>query len=1412
MPPTALISTLEGLRRRVRILGVLYGVGIVLASAVGLLVGTVLLDYLLNLPPVPRLVVIVAALICLGWMLSRWVVRPMLSKLGLSDVAGKLETAFPAFNERLRCTVDYVTKQTPGSQIMKERVVSEAAELAGRFNLNAAIETKPVLHSSAAALGAIAAVVLIGALLGPDYLLPALTRLVTPFSGRPWPKRVEIQMVGDLPQRVPAGRPVDIRARLVKGDGRQAIVQYDYGDGREEREIMTRGADGVYSASLDARVVSATGGNGAMTFRVESGDDATPTRTIAIVQRLAISAVQLVVTPPPYTSEPPTTLDLQGAPATVTFGSSLAMRLTFNKDLDTAHPPALIATEKQDKFPAATWDTPVGSLAVAHWTARDTAVFQVRANDADGFTNADVADYQVVVRPDQPPTVQITRPARNEECTPQAIVPLRAIAEDDYGIQGLRLVVVKLGEKQQTLATIDMIQNGKPLDGVGSTQLEASGDIRRWQIDYPWDLSKLAAGSIKPGDVVEYHLEAHDNFAFEGQSHDWVSSGRYRITLMSQEQFTALIGDLMAQVREQIIDIRNTQRSLKDQTDDLQHETAKQAQFNRPDRQQAQALVNRQTTAAAQAKQAGGKLDDLLNRMDENRSTAQDLKDVATSVRDDLNQVAEHPMKDAASQIDDAKNQTANPQDGADRQKQLTDARNNELTQASGEQQDAAQRLDQMVERMGQSGGLAQAIDQFKGILANQHAIDQNSANVGMKNLGKTPDQMDPQDRKAQNANADSQSALADKTDKAIDALNNSSKKLEKTDPSSSQAMQQAAQDGQEQNVTSQMRNSSDQERQNQQASVQQAQAQVEVGLQMMIRELEEAQRRKLEDLAKQLADMQEQIAQLVREQSGLNYHNLALQGDPVLKKTDPKVIDNLLTDTEWPKDQIPATPDLGTQTRLQEQTERNTRNVSKGAEALPDGTPIVSALNHAADRMVRAIALLRDDQAADVQRLVSAYDPPQVEALQSLKNAKQIVDEQAAKVNQQLNAQKKEALRAAYQKILEAQKKIDVDTIAIDKAPRTADGQLGHRDAVRLTQLPLEQADLADTTAKLDDDLSTLGGVVYTWANNDIVQSMRSVRGLLAMPQTNVVTQAEQTRIEDQLQAMIDSLMVKPKQSPFAQRGGGGQCKPMLPPEAELRLEKRLQEAVNKSTATINAAGAAKDAPTLVALGGRQGQLRTLLDQLLQKSSHGQMKLGPEPDPSEKLPEEASDDAVNDQELEHALLNGDGQPDPNQMQKDVDLVGQRMARSRQRLALDKDPGNTTQVIQKRILDNLDTLIEMARAEQSEMHPEPGKKNQQQASQPSPVVNATPGNSVKNGNKNQSNKSGATPAAVSVPGHDVDTTGSPTTDITETLKEWGGLSPRKRQAVTEAASEKPIEKFKEYIDEYYQALGARSTE
>jgi hypothetical protein len=1401
MPPAALINTLQSLRRRLRLLSVMYGMGILLAIAAGLLLGTVLLDYLLNLPAIPRIIVMAAALACLAHFLGRWVIRPAMRKLRLSDVAGRLEHAFPDFHDRLRSSVDFLTKGTPGSQAMKNRVVAEAAELAGRFDLSGAIQTKPVWESFAAGGGAILVLALLASLAGWDYLSPAMSRLMNPFGDHPWPKRVQIEMIAALPHRVPEGRPVDVRIRLAKGDkaSREARVYYQYGEGRTETEIMSRGADGVYSASLDA-----PGGSGRMTVWIESGDDATAPQAIAIVRRLSISSAQLIVQPPAYTNEPAAPVPFDSTPATVTYGSSLELTVTFNKDLDGSRMPVLSSGEEGEPTPPIRWDGAMGNTVTGRWIARDSSSFLVHAFDRDGFASEDGADFRVIVHPDEMPSVQITRPARNEECTPQAVVPLRAVAEDDYGIKALKLVVYRLGEKPAMLPTVDLIENGVAADGVGWTRLESAGDRRRWQLDFPWELSKITATpALKPGDVLEYHLEAQDNFAFEGKYHDWVSSGKYRITVMSQEQFAALMTDLVGQVREQLKDLRNGQRSLKSQTEDLHHQTQNQGQFTRADRQQAQELVARQATAASQAKQAAAKLDDLLNRMQENRSTAQDLMETTGSVRDDLNQVAEHPMKDAVGQIDDARNST---RDAA--------ARNKELANAESNQQEAADRLEQMISRMGDAGGLSQAIEQLRKILDEQRQVSQASNDVGLRNLGKRPEQMDPRDQRAQQANADAQAALADKTGKTLEQMQQTAQQLQKSDPASSQAMQQAAQTGQQQNVAAQMRASADAQRQNQQADAQQAQAQVEVGLQMMIHQLEEAQNRQLEALARQLADMQEQINNLLRQQSALNYDNMALRGDAVLKKADAATIDHLLELAERTKDHLPPTPDVDTQTRLQQQTERNTRGVSKTAESLPDAAAVVSALDRAADRMGRAIIALRQDEGTDGQHaeaspsaLAAAYDPPQVEALDALEKAKGLIDEQAAKANRALNQQQKETIRAAYGKILQEQKKIDADTAAIDAAPRLADGRLGHRDVILLDQLPPRQGTLAQTTAKLEESLANLDSVVYVWANHDIVESMNSVKEMLAKPRTDVVTQAEQTRIEEQIQAMIDSLSVKPKEIPFAMKNSGGngsgQGSPELPTEAELRLLKALQQAVNKSTTAISKRTGNQD-PALVALGNRQKQLRNLLDQLLQKASHGQMKLGPEPDPKDRVLGQASGEAIDEQELTQNLLQGDASPNPDAMKDDVNQAGDRMAQSHQRLALDHDPGAVTQEIQSRILKNLDALIDMARVQEAE-------SKQGQGAQPKPSGEKPGDAQAHNNNPNgqQARNNGHTPAAQSVPGHDVDTSGTPTADITQSLKEWGSLSPRERAAVIEAASEKPVQKFKEFIDEYYQAVGNR---
>src|SRR5579864_4587559 len=108
MPPTVLLNSLQTVRRRVKVLSVAFGVGIVVACAVGVIVATSFLDWLFDLPAAPRLVFILASLGTIGWAFIHWIIKPALSKLSMSDMAGRLENAFPDFSDRLRSTVNFI--------------------------------------------------------------------------------------------------------------------------------------------------------------------------------------------------------------------------------------------------------------------------------------------------------------------------------------------------------------------------------------------------------------------------------------------------------------------------------------------------------------------------------------------------------------------------------------------------------------------------------------------------------------------------------------------------------------------------------------------------------------------------------------------------------------------------------------------------------------------------------------------------------------------------------------------------------------------------------------------------------------------------------------------------------------------------------------------------------------------------------------------------------------------------------------------------------------------------------------------------------------------------------------------------------------------------------------------------------
>ena len=752
------------------------------------------------------------------------------------------------------------------------------------------------------------------------------------------------------------------------------------------------------------------------------------------------------------------------------------------------------------------------------------------------------------------------------------------------------------------------------------------------------------------------------------------------------------------------------------------------------------------------------------------------------------------------------------------------------MKDAAAQQGEASQQLEKAMEKLSAYGGLQPAIDKFTKLQKEQQQVAKEYKEAMKGALGKKPEDLTAGEKAKLKELSDKQDDLAKATQEALDKMGEKSEKMAKSDSVGAEAMKQAAQMGKTQGIPQKQSNAqakskdapkgeppppngaSQDMQDNQQASAQQKHKEIDLGLEMILNKLRNAERRKLEQLREDLANAQKLVEELIVRQAGHNIDNLLLQDVKKVTDLSQKDRDELFAQAkrEFAKlDEMK--PELAVLTPSQEQTERNCRDYATKLQSLPDPAPSTK-LTAARAKMEQAIFHLRKGQLAD------AY-PDQAEALKALLAAKQAVDEAKKKADDEDQKNKEESIKQAYVKVLEQQKKLDEETKTIDTTPRNKDGELPVFLARRLEQLPDEQGKLSKDTQELDKKLEALGSIVYKWANKDIVSSMDEVKGELAKPETGKLTQAEQTRIEEQLQAMIDNLAKKPpERSKFDQAdgggggSGGGKKPPKMPTDVELRLLKALQVSVNKNTevadAEVKKNGGKKDAQKLLALGGRQGELRNVLDQLLQKATKGNVKLT-DPKDNEQLPEEAGEAAIEGQELVNELLNDNGKA-ADTAEKTIKLVGDRMFRSRDRLAKGNDPGQTTQAIQKKIVSDLDGLIALAQKQQAASgKPKPGDPGDgdPQPGQPQ----GQPGGPQQAGSKSKDHaEGGESPAEQSTLSQGND----PQTDITKDLKEkaseWGSISPRLRDAVKEGQNEKLADqKYDQFVKDYYREVSKK---
>jgi len=547
------------LRTRARRLVWVRGVSWVVAGALAAIVVLGWTDYLLNLVnfrvPGLRLLSTAALLGVLAWMLYRYLGRPLLTRLRDVDVALRLERRFPELQGRLASSVEFLRQPEDeplaGSAALRRAVIAQTAAEADRLDFSEALNTRPTMR---AALTAVCVCLLAAILLAADYTKAciALERLVNPFGGADWPQQHYLQLTQ---QKTSVGRGQTFEVEVTAAEGTELP---------DEVWIHYRTQDADGTVTDESRLMQPVEGAAEPTvaaarenvirpffYRVTGGDDDSmlPIR-VEVVEPPRIHRLVVRLTPPHYTGWP--VLDA-GRQIRALVGTRMAIEAETTKPLRSAVLWIEIDGQKK-RLPAVLRADGYGFTLSADKTPDDCTPDDCAPDDApdlvirrpehsDGYTYGfELVDRdddhveggsdfrgEIFAVADAPPTVAVGHPPTGERLfvTVQAIVPIRAAADDDLAV---RDVWLQFGPPEATPADPTGVPTGRKLVFPDALPLgpfppgpkpaawfpaESEAGARR-AIEYGWELGEVAG--LAPGMQITFRVEASDYCGQTGRS------------------------------------------------------------------------------------------------------------------------------------------------------------------------------------------------------------------------------------------------------------------------------------------------------------------------------------------------------------------------------------------------------------------------------------------------------------------------------------------------------------------------------------------------------------------------------------------------------------------------------------------------------------------------------------------------------------------------------------------------------------------------------------------------------------------------------------------------------------------------------------------------------------------------------
>ena len=428
------------------------------------------LDRYLRLPAGVRIVLSLAALAYLAYLFHRFILYPIKHALTHGDVALATEDRFPELRQKLISAFQLgKTLEESGdaddlrnqSREMIEALLADAAQHTDRIRHQELLDptrTKKVWAAAAVMLVLVGgftathlevAGVFLQRIFGINAVYPRETTIVIERPSQAEDSGPDYRVVrdgqkidvtlsagGDLPvlARADGVVPSEVLLHVQGGRGIPAKVTMSARENNRFRHTFRRVSDGFS--------FWATGGD-------DYGSDALV--EVSVVHPPKIETVRATITSPAYTRIEPTVQE--GGAIEALLGSSVQFDITTTAEVDTATVKFLESGQELALVPVEVEDDG-GRRTVyqGRFSVTESDHYQVELVGLEGLRNPHPGSYAIVALPDHPPVGDLLSPLDDNLniILPDAMVPVRISARDDYGLTEIKLSLQSAQAEQGT--------------------------------------------------------------------------------------------------------------------------------------------------------------------------------------------------------------------------------------------------------------------------------------------------------------------------------------------------------------------------------------------------------------------------------------------------------------------------------------------------------------------------------------------------------------------------------------------------------------------------------------------------------------------------------------------------------------------------------------------------------------------------------------------------------------------------------------------------------------------------------------------------------------------------------------------------------------------------------------------------